>query len=32
VNPGEACGYLRERATAMVCDLADLSVETVELE
>ncbi|MFO8056866.1 MAG: metallophosphoesterase [bacterium] len=31
LNPGEACGYLSGRSTAMVCDLADLSVETLEL-
>jgi uncharacterized protein len=32
VNPGEACGFLRLRATAMVCDLADLRVRTLELD
>lgn len=32
VNPGEACGYLRTRATAMVCDLDGLRVETLDLE
>lgn len=31
VNPGEGCGYLRRRATAMICDLSDMSLEVVEL-
>jgi putative phosphoesterase len=32
VNPGECCGYLRSRATAMICDLDDMSVVTIELD
>ncbi len=32
LNPGEVCGYLSGRSTAMVCDLDDLSVETIELQ
>ena len=31
-NPGECCGYLRSRATALICDLDDLSLVTVELD
>ena len=32
LNPGEACGYLKDRATAMICDLDTMSVETIALE
>lgn len=32
LNPGESCGYLRQKSTALICDLADFSVETVSLD
>lgn len=32
VNPGECCGYLRDRATSMICDFDDMSLVTTELE
>jgi len=32
VNPGEACGYLGNRSTAMICGLDDMSLELMELE
>jgi putative phosphoesterase len=31
VNPGECCGYLRNRATAMICDLESMAVTVLEL-
>ncbi|HUT55590.1 MAG TPA: metallophosphoesterase [bacterium] len=31
VNPGECCGYLRNRATAMICDLDTMAVTVAEL-
>jgi uncharacterized protein len=31
LNPGEGCGYLKDRATAMIVDLESMSVETLEL-
>lgn len=31
VNPGECCGYLRNRATAMICDLAGMDLAVLEL-
>lgn len=30
LNPGENCGYLKNRATAMICDLADMSVTVLD--
>jgi len=32
VNPGEACGYLSKKPTAMVCELENMEVEIVELD
>jgi putative phosphoesterase len=32
VNPGEACGYVSKRPTAMICGLDDMSIELMELD
>lgn len=31
VNPGEGCGYLHQKATALLCELGDLSFEPIEI-
>ncbi len=31
LNPGECCGYLRKKATAVICDLEDMSMQTLQL-
>lgn len=31
-NPGESCGYLRDRSTAMVCDLETMKITTFDID
>ena len=32
VNPGTASGYMRDEATAMICDLDGMAISTIKLD